>query len=225
MFKDTWHKHICKLAKYTFQYISVIYLILYLNGILLEMKTAHIQYENRQIHWNSQQIENIKCSVECCSAVVLTGVILWICLFSASSPIYSTGAACFEMPKRVLRSPKQSSGHFSTTDSGHMQAEVRPPKKMASTMNSFFLWHTEEQKKWNNDNGAHYFFTSEQEQNQMFHICSCLLGISMRMCRQCFNAAQLTARERGWRPQHWAALPVPDVPPMSPKQYNGVSRI
>lgn len=77
----------------------------------------------------------------------------------------------------------------------------------------FFLWHAEEQKKWNNDNGAHYFFTSEQEQNQMFHICSCLLGISMRMCRQCFNAAQLTARERGWRPQHWAVLPVPDVPP------------
>lgn len=31
-------------------------------------------------------------------------------------------------------------------------------------MNSFFLWHAEEQKLWNNDNGAHYFFTSEQEQ-------------------------------------------------------------
>lgn len=76
----------------------------------------------------------------------------------------------------------------------------------------FFMTHRRT-KKWNNDNGAHYFFTSEQEQNQMFHICSCFLGISMRMCRQCFNAAQLTARERGWRPQHWAVLPVPDVPP------------
>lgn len=60
--------------------------------------------------------------------------------------------------------------------------------------------------------GEHYFFTSEQEQNQMFHICSCLLDISMTICRQCFNAAQLTAPERGWRPQHWAVLPMPDVP-------------
>lgn len=60
--------------------------------------------------------------------------------------------------------------------------------------------------------GGHCFFTSVQEQNQMFHICSCLLDISMTMCRHCFNAAQLTAPERGWRPQQWAALPVPDVP-------------
>lgn len=67
-------------------------------------------------------------------------------------------------------------------------------------------------KKWNNDNGAHNSFTREQEQNQMVHICSFHPSISMRMCRECFNAAQLTARESRWRPQPWAALPVPDVP-------------
>lgn len=78
----------------------------------------------------------------------------------------------------------------------------------------FFFFDTQKNKKSEiMITGPYYFFTSEQEQNQMFHICSCILRISMRMCRQCFNAAQLTARERGWRPRHWAALPVPDVPP------------
>lgn len=103
---------------------------------------------------------------------------------------------------------KHSRGHFSGADSSRMQPKSGHQR---SWLNSF-LWHTEEQKKWNDDNGTHYFFTSEQEQNQMFHICSCLLDISMTMCRQCFNAAQLTAPERGWRPQHWAGLPMPDVP-------------
>lgn len=69
-----------------------------------------------------------------------------------------------------------------------------------------------ENKKINDDNGTHYCFTSEQEHNQMFHICSCPLDISMTMCRLCFNAAQLTAWERGQRPQKWPAWPVPDVP-------------
>lgn len=122
------------------------------------------------------------------------------------------------MPNRL--SPKTLERPFLRRWRRPHAAEVRPPKTMASTFNSF-LWHAEEQKKRNNDNGAHYFFTSEQEQNQMFHICSCLLGISMRMCRQCFNAAQLTARERGWRPQHWAALAAPDVPPCRRNNRSG----
>lgn len=37
--------------------------------------------------------------------------------------------------------------------------------------------------------------------------------ISMRMCRQCFNAAQLTARERGRRPQHWGCMAAARCPP------------
>lgn len=81
----------------------------------------------------------------------------------------------------------------------------------------FFLWHAGEQKQWNNDNGGHIISLQvHKKRTKCFTSAAAFSRISMRMCRQCFNAAQLTAPERGWRPQHRCQMS-----PMLSRQYNG----
>lgn len=58
-------------------------------------------------------------------------------------------------------------------DSRQRAAEVRPPKKTASTASdSFYDTQNDKtgKKKWDDDNRAHYFFTSEQEQPNVSHL-------------------------------------------------------
>ena len=148
------------------------------------------------------------------------GVILQICLFSASSPHLSTAAACVEMPKSSLRSPETLEGAFL-----HMQLKPGPPKKTPRAMNLCFY---DTQKNKNSEimiTGRIISLQVNKNRTKCFTSAAAFRGISMRMCGQCFNAAQLTARERGWRARHWAGPPLPDVPPCCPNNTRGCLRI
>lgn len=74
-------------------------------------------------------------------ACLCTETVLKICLFNASSPNFSTAAAWITMPPIFM-----IEGPFLHNWKPLHADQVRPPKKMASTTNSF-LWHIQEQKR------------------------------------------------------------------------------
>lgn len=130
-----------------------------------------------------------------------------ICL-ERSSSIFPLRQNVWRHRSSSLQSSKHSWRHFFVSDVSYVQLKSGHQVRWPPPPTPFY----DREQKINDESGTHYCFTSEQEHNQMFHICSCLLDISMTMCRLCINAAQLTAWGGGQRPQKWPSWPVPDVP-------------
>ena len=110
---------------------------------------------------------------------------------------------------RHWRRPRAAEVTGATKEEDGLHCQLPPPL--------FFLLHAGEQKQWNNDNRGHIISLQvNKKRTKCFTSAAAFSRISMRMCRQCFNAAQLTAPERGWRPRHRCQMS-----PVLSRQYNG----
>lgn len=87
--------------------------------------------------------------------------------------------------------------------SGHQRRRPPPPPTL------FYGTQNDKTEKKNGTMTTGHIISLQvnNSRTKCFTSAAAFLYISMTMCGQCFNAAQLTAPERGWRPQHWAVLP------------------